>query len=148
MRYARAWCLVCVVPVILTGAGVALTHANPSAFRGQTRLLGDGVYLEAQASRGEDVYRTACEVCHSPALEGSDLAPPLQGQAFLEVWDGEVLAELMVLMQETMPQDAPGGLPQETYTDLLAFVLSANRFPPGEELTVASMEEIVIATED
>ena len=52
MRYARAWCLVCVVPVILTGAGVALTHANPSAFRGQTRLLGDGVYLEAQGLPG------------------------------------------------------------------------------------------------
>ena len=148
MRCARAWCWVCVVAMILTGAGGALSHANPSAFRGQTRSPADGVYLKAQASRGEDVFRTSCETCHGTTLEGSDLAPPLQGEAFLQTWDGEVLAELMMLVQETMPQDAPGELTEENYRDLLAFVLSTNGFPPGDELTMDSMEEIVIAAED
>ena len=148
IRWARVWCWVCVAPVILTGAGVALFHAHPSAFPGQTRLPGDGVYREVQASRGEDIFRTTCETCHGPTLEGSDPAPPLQGEAFVQAWDGEVLAELMTLMQETMPQDTLGKLTEENYTDLLAFVLSTNGFPPGEELTMDSMEEIVIAPED
>lgn len=138
----------CVAPLLLTSVGAVLAHANPSASRGQIRLPSEGVYLEAQASRGESLYRTACEVCHSPTLEGSDLAPPLQGRPFLDAWDGEVLAELMLLVQETMPQDAPGELSEENYTDLLAFVLASNGFPPGEELTMDSMEEIVIAPDD
>ena len=148
MRCAKAWWLVSVVPVILAGAGVVLSQANPSAFRGQTRLPSDGVYLEEQASHGDGVYRTACETCHGQTLEGSELAPPLQGKAFLEEWDGEVLAELMIFLQEAMPEDAPGSLSEETYLDLLAFVLATNGFPPGDELTMTSIEEIVITTED
>ena len=144
MKSVKTSCLLCVATLLLTSGGVVLAHGNPSTFRGQTRLPSDGVYLEAQASRGESLYRTSCEACHSPTLSGSDLAPPLQGQPFLEAWDGEVLTELMLLVQETMPEDAPGKLSEENYRDLLAFILASNGFPPGEELTMDSMEEIVI----
>jgi len=67
---------------------------------------------------------------------------------FLQTWDGEVLAELMMLAQGTMPQNSPGELTEVDYTDIVAFILSSNGFPLGEELTMASMEDIVIATEE
>ena len=145
---ARAWRLVCMVLVILAGAGVVLSQANSSAVRAQTQSLAEGVYLESQAARGERVYRTACEACHGPTLEGSDMAPRLQGEIFLRGWDGESLTELMRFLQETMPEDAPGALSEENYRDVLAFLLATNGFPPGVELTMASIEEIVIGPED
>lgn len=94
------------------------------------------------------MYRTACETCHGQTLEGSDLAPPIQGEVFLQTWDGEVLAELMMFVQETMPQNSPGELTEVDYADIVAFIRSSNGFPLGEELTMASMEDIVIATEE
>ena len=148
MQWPRAWVWASIVPAILTGAGVVLHHANPSAFPAQARLLSDGVYSEAQASRGERVYRGTCERCHGPTLEGSEMAPPLQGEAFLHGWDGEVLTELMMFLQQTMPEDAPGGLRDEEYRDVLTFLLATNGFPPGDELTMTSMEEVVIEARD
>ena len=34
-----------------------------------------------------------------------------------------------------------------SYRDVLTFLLATNGFPPGDELTMSSMEEIVIVTE-
>ena len=54
----------------------------------------------------------------------------------------------MALVRETMPQDNPGGLSDEDYADVLAYMLEANDFPPCDcELTVDSVEDIVIEAE-
>ena len=57
----------------------------------------------------------------------------------------ESLGELMALVQQTMPQDNPGGLSPEAYTDVLAYLLKMNEYPAGEaDLTAESLEAIVI----
>ena len=93
---------------------------------------------------GARVYRTTCESCHAVNLEGSEQGPTLLGDEFLEGWDGEVLAELMILMMDTMPGDNPGGLTEEEFTDVLSYLLRENGYPPGDELTADMLEEIVI----
>jgi len=128
---------------ILAIVGVVLLSGY-SHEAGQEALLGDGVYTERQASRGARVYRTTCESCHAPNLEGSEAGPTLLGEEFLEGWDGEVLAELMILMTDTMPEDNPGGLTTGEYIDVLSYLLRENGFPPGGELTSDALDDIVI----
>ena len=135
-----------VLTTILTIAGVLVLNESPDA-SGQDLLLSDGVYTERQASRGARVYRTVCESCHAPNLEGSEEGSVLIGEEFLGGWDGEILAELMFLMMDTMPEENPGGLSEEEYTDVLAFLLQENGYPPGDELTSELLEEIVVEYE-
>jgi mono/diheme cytochrome c family protein len=91
----------------------------------------DGIYTEAQASRGKGVYASSCSSCHGDTLEGSGQIPPLAGPEFLSDWKGQTLADLFDKMKTTMPADAPGKLTNEENIDLLAFLLSFNKFPAG-----------------
>ncbi len=121
------------------GAGSSILHA------GQERVLSEGVYSDVQASRGGRVYRQACVSCHASGLQGGEMGPGLLGDAFLGAWDGENLGELMALVRETMPQDNPGGLSEEDYLDVLAYMLQVNEFPAGDaDLTAESIEDVVI----
>lgn len=73
------------------------------------------------------------------------MGPGLAGAAFLGGWEGASLAELMTLVRLTMPQDNPGGLSEEEYLDVVAYMLQANEFPSGEDdLTIEAIEDIVI----
>ncbi len=137
------WRASVVLSGILTIAAVVLVRDYPQA-AGQDVPLSDGVYSERQANRGARVYRTTCESCHAPNLEGSEEGPTLVGEEFLEGWDGEVLAELMLLMTDTMPEENPGGLTEGEYTDVLSYLLQQNGYPPGAELTSDALEDIVI----
>ncbi len=111
--------------------------------------LTDGVYSDAQATRGGRIYRQFCSSCHAPNMEGGEMGPGLRGKPFIDPWDGERLAELMSYVQETMPQDNPGSLSDEDYTDVLAYVLKVNEFPAGDlDLTVESVENIVIESSE
>ncbi len=111
--------------------------------------LTDGVYSDAQATRGGRIYRQVCSSCHAPNMEGGEMGPGLRGKPFIDPWDGERLAELMSYVQETMPQDNPGSLSDEDYTDVLAYVLKVNEFPAGDlDLTVESVENIVIESSE
>lgn len=135
-----------VLILVLTLLAIVPLREHPHA-SAQELLLADGVYTERQASRGARVYQTTCESCHMPDLEGSEEGPTLLGEEFLEGWDGEILAELMILMMDTMPEEDPGGLSEQDYTDVLAYLLRENGYPPGDELTADALEEIVIEFE-
>ena len=131
--------------VTMTIVGAGLVIENSSFANAQERVLSDGVYTDAQASRGRRVYRQSCASCHAQSLEGGEMGPVLVGEPFLGPWDGESLGEMMAFVQATMPQDNPGGLSQDDYFDVLAYMLQVNMFPAGEEaLTTESLEEIVI----
>lgn len=130
-------------------AGVLVAVAACSVVTlSQERGLTEGVYSDTQATRGRRVYRQACSSCHARNLEGGEMGPGLLGRPFITPWEGESLAELMAYMQETMPQDNPGGLSEQEYSDVLAYVLKVNEFPSGDvDLTAASVESIVIEIE-
>jgi mono/diheme cytochrome c family protein len=92
----------------------------------------DGVYTEEQAKRGEPVYHKECAQCHGDMLTGGESSPPLTGGAFLANWNGLTLGDLFDRIRKTMPQSAPGRLTRQQDADVLAFMLSINKFPPGK----------------
>jgi quinoprotein glucose dehydrogenase len=107
----------------------AATTAIVSAQGSKTVL--DGVYSEAQATRGKALYITHCASCHQEGLQGADLAPALKGEDFILRWVDHPMQEMVERVATTMPQDAPNSLkPQET-VDIVAYMLQVNRYPAG-----------------
>jgi mono/diheme cytochrome c family protein len=96
----------------------------------QPRTAADGVYTDAQGTRGETISETKCIACHGVMLAG-DIAPPLVGQDFLTVWQKPPLADLFDKILNTMPADALGSLTRPQTADLVAYLLKANGFPAG-----------------
>lgn len=97
-----------------------------------SRSVWDGVYTEEQAKRGEPVYSKECAACHGAELTGGESAPALAGGAFLSNWSGLTLGDLFDRIRKTMPQSAPGRLTRQQDADVLAFMLSRNKFPAGK----------------
>jgi cytochrome c5 len=99
----------------------------------ETRSVWDGVYTKEQAARGNQTYRRECQRCHAENLLGGEDATALIGNDFLEAWNGRTVADLFELTRKTMPTDGPASLSRQAYSDVVAFILSANKFPAGEK---------------
>ena len=128
-------------------AGVILLIASASIDAQAPRTVQDGVFSDAQATRGQTLYAQRCAGCHGPALTGAQ-APPLAGDAFTAKWRMEPLSALFIKIRYTMPPTPapsapPGGglttpapvVPQltaEQGADLVAHVLKTNGFPAGK----------------
>ena len=104
-----------------------------SILAGQEKTVWDGVYTEAQAMRGEQLYLERCVTCHGVALEGTELAPSLAGDEFALNWNDLPLNELSERIRVTMPQDQPGVLNRQQTADTVGFMLSKGGFPAGSE---------------
>jgi len=98
----------------------------------ESRSVWDGVYTEDQAKRGEAIYRKECAACHGATLTGGESAPPLTGGPFLANWNGLTMGDLFDRIRKTMPQTNPGRLTRQQDADILAFMLSVNKFPAGK----------------
>ena len=92
----------------------------------------DGVYSDAQAARGAALYQTACASCHGDKLQGKGQTPALTGSDFIMDWTGMTVGDLFDKMQTSMPADKPGSLSREQNASLVAYLLSANKFPSGK----------------
>lgn len=101
--------------LMLTIASSALAQSSAS-----TRA---GVYSDAQAIRGRDVYLGNCKSCHSPESH--------TGAIFKSSWEGRPLAELFAFISERMPKNEPGSLSPQENADVVAYLLQLNRMPPG-----------------
>jgi mono/diheme cytochrome c family protein len=105
----------------------------------QTRSIGDRIYSDAQATRGQQVYQKQCVTCHGPALEGV-VGPPLAGDGFLSVWSARTLADLVDKIEQTMPPGQPGSVSRPQAIDLAAFILRSGKLPAGQsELGAADL---------
>jgi mono/diheme cytochrome c family protein len=91
-----------------------------------------GVYTGEQASRGAMLYREACASCHGPTLLGGEMAPALVGTDFMSNWNGLSVGDLVERIRVSMPQNDPGSLSRQRTAGLVAYLLQANRFPPGQ----------------
>jgi mono/diheme cytochrome c family protein len=99
---------------------------------------GGGLYADAQAKRGQAVYADNCAACHGPML-GGDIGPALAGPRFVARWKDKSVADVFEKIQTTMPASAPGSLTPEQTADVVALVLSSNRYTGGTtELTPAT----------
>ena len=106
----------------------------------QARSVWDGAYTEEQAKRGEALYRKNCSTCHGAMLTGGESASPLTGATFFSNWNGLGLDELFERIRRSMPQDKPGKLSRQVNADILAYVLSVNKFPAGKTELPAQSE--------
>lgn len=106
-----------------------------ATIRAQEKTTAEGVYTEGQASRGGEAYRAYCRSCHGDDLQGGpvqdldDPAPALKRPA----WgvSRQTVGAVYNYMVENMPYDAPGGLEEKTYVDLIAYLLHENGHPAG-----------------
>jgi S-disulfanyl-L-cysteine oxidoreductase SoxD len=97
-----------------------------------TRSVWDGVYTEAQARRGADLYARQCASCHGTSLTGGEEAPALAGGGFVANWNGLTLGDLFERTRTTMPQNDPSRVTRQQHADILAYLLSMNKFPAGK----------------
>ncbi len=102
-----------------------------------SRSLWDGVYTEEQAKRGEEMYRKECASCHGDTLVGGGGASPLTGGTFLSNWNGLTVGDLFERIRKTMPQGALGKLSKQQDADVLAYLLSFNKFPAQDGVAEA-----------
>jgi cytochrome c len=124
---------------------VAATPRRPHS----SRSVWDSVYTEAQARRGDTLYRQVCATCHGATLAGIDDAPPLAGKEFLLGWGGATVGKLFGRIQRTMPEDNSVVLTPQQVSDVVAYILSYNKFPAGSAelgVTEAALADIRIDT--
>lgn len=121
--------LACSTTVTTTPVSPKLAPAMPSA--PPTSVL-HGVFTDAQAARGRAAYWEHCAECHGEGLGGDEMAPGLTGVAFSFRWRGLTVADVYGSVQSTMPPEEPGTLSAGEYIDIVAFLLSANRYPAGD----------------
>jgi mono/diheme cytochrome c family protein len=96
----------------------------------------DGVFTDAQASRGEAAYARSCAACHKEDLLGGGTAPALAGEAFFRRWNEGTLDDVVQTMRSSMPQEAPNSLGAQVYVDIITYLLKASGSPTGSgELT-------------
>jgi hypothetical protein len=80
-----------------------------------------GIYSDAQASRGEGIFNKTCLSCHVPT--------DYQGDAFQSKFVGGTVFDMFETIRSSMPQDDPGSLTTEQYTDLVAYLFKLNDLP-------------------
>ena len=131
------WCSVAVIESSLAAVGPPATPLQEPK-----RDVWAGVYTEAQARRGEQVFKTECSYCHRDDLSGgffdngTGRAPALAGarafdSSFTERWNDQTLAEMVATVAATMPQQKPASLTAEAYVDVVTYLLWKNSVPPG-----------------
>ena len=86
------------------------------------RTVADGVFTAEQVSAGQAVYDSACKNCHDKRFY----------RDALRAWNGQPLLTLWETMLGTMPADNPGSLLLDDYTNVVAYILAEQGFPPGE----------------
>jgi hypothetical protein len=88
-----------------------------------TRSLHDGVFTEAQAAQGEQLFVQNCRGCHDPAN--------YTGENFTAKWSDGTLADVYQDISLAMPPANAGGLTPATYASIVAFFVSRSGFPAG-----------------
>jgi mono/diheme cytochrome c family protein len=122
-RYAR---VLGALPV-----AAALMGSGLPVYAQQARTANDRVYSDAQARRGQALYKERCASCHGEALRG-DSGPPLTGDEFIAVWGSQPLSDLVGKILTTMPANDPGKLTRQQSTDLVSHILQVGKFPAGQ----------------
>ena len=139
--------------VVAGSSGLAQTRVATA-----TRSIWDGVYTDAQAQRGEQLYAKHCSRCHGADLNGGvaitppwpsglDRTPPLIGPLFNDHYNDLPLSDLVERIRISMPQDKPGSLTRKGTVDVMAYLLLKNGFPLGRtELTdrLEGLQEITV----
>ena len=104
----------------------------------ETVALPAGLYTNDQASRGADAFEDVCSECHT--------TNEFRGRVFQADWGRRSVYSFYRTVRSTMPDDNPGGLSEEVYLDVIAYILGMNGHPtgPGELNADSPMREVRI----
>jgi cytochrome c5 len=117
-------------PAAKTGPTVPLRFdPNAHVVIALTPNLPAASFGSAQATRGEGVYEATCANCHQP--------DQFIGPRFADAWNDRRVGDFYSLVRSTMPVDNPGGMKEQEYIDVMAYLLKANHATPGSD-TVSS----------
>ena len=94
----------------------------------------DGVFTQAQASRGEATFRRVCAACHDTG--------EFSGGRFRLSWVGRNAGDLFDTIATLMPEGDPGSLTPAQYAALVAYLLQLNGYPAGEAALPASLSAL------
>ncbi|MBJ18338.1 MAG: hypothetical protein CL933_02835 [Deltaproteobacteria bacterium] len=122
-----------------------------------------GFYSAAQAARGKAYFAGSCETCHraepshgargegpesasaSGIRMGSQLiAMPLMGQGLMKYRHN--VGDLYLKTRTTMPIEYPGALSEQSYLDIIAYLLQAKGYPAGDRELLGDLEAMSAMT--
>ena len=90
-----------------------------------------GLFTSDQADRGGDVFEQVCAECHTTS--------EFRGRSFQADWGRRSVYSFYRTVRSTMPDDNPGGLADQVYLDVTAYILDMNGHAAGMgELTADS----------
>ena len=97
------------------------------------------IFTEGQADRGRTAFDEVCSECHTTS--------EFRGRTFQSNWGHRTVYSFFRSVRSTMPDDNPGGLEEQTYLDVVSYILSINGHAAGEsEMTAQSrMREVRMA---
>lgn len=110
---------------ILAFVAVALCATAQQSAAQTLKPASAGVYKEEQAVLGDTVFQKNCLSCHAPSFHSDD--------QFRMNWLGRTVFDLFKLLKTTMPEDNIGGLTDDEYTRVIAYILKLNGFPAGAD---------------
>lgn len=111
------------------------------------KTVWDGVFTAAQAQRGQASYTQYCVACHKADLLGIEGA--MKGESFMDRRREDTLETLFLDIKATMPRGKPGGLTDQTYSDIISYLLQGNEMPAGDiELKPELMDKIDVVGKD
>ena len=96
-----------------------------------TRSVWDSVYTDAQAARGDSLYKESCAKCHGATLAGTNDGNALTGENFLANWNGLAVVELYEKIRTTIPPEKPKSIVGPPLADIVAYLFAQNHFPSG-----------------
>lgn len=116
MRF-HGW-MMCVAGLAMLPGGAAAVQSDATP-----RTTAAGVFTEAQAKAGADLYAGICTGCHTSSSH--------TGVTFRKSWLGMPVSELFIYLSQSMPEDAPGSLSAKEYVQVVAYLLEMNGMPAG-----------------
>jgi mono/diheme cytochrome c family protein len=132
------------VGCLLLLQGISVTYAQPTP----PRSTSSGVFTAEQAKNGERAFQAKCASCHGEDLHSTDPeAPDLTDGAFKFGWQGKTIANRFEQIRGSMPYGNARSLDDQTYLDIVAYILQFNGIPSGAqklEPEARVLEQIVI----
>ena len=107
-----------VIPFAIAAISLALSGAAYAAG-----------FTAEQATAGKTAYDSNCAPCHGLKLVGPE-APGLVGMDVMQNWDSA--AGLYDFISVAMPPSAPGMLGEDTYLNIVSYIMSFNGAQPGD----------------
>jgi len=116
-----------------TGAAAGPTATSQTSAVPRPGMIAGSLpqFTAAQAAEGKTAFNANCAVCHGNTLTNGTFAPPLAGEYFRNKWTG-LTVRAFYDHSRNMPPATPASLQEDTYADIVAYVLEVNGFKASD----------------